>query len=61
MEIDQQKFVPDEKTQKEREELKRMTNEMSSEVGSYEQKAIKNNGLVLSLNSMKQQEQSLGG
>ena len=61
MEIDQQKFVPDEKTQKERDELKRMTNEMSSEVGSYEQKTIKNNGLVLSLNSMKQQEQSLGG
>ena len=61
MEIDQQKFVPDEKTQKEREELKRMTNEMSSEVDSYEQEAIKSNGLVLSLNSMKQQEQSLGG
>lgn len=59
MEFDQQKFVPDKKTKKERDELKKMTNEKTSEVGSYEQKAINNNGCVLSLNSVKQQEQSL--
>ena len=61
MEFNQQRFVPDEKTQKERDELKKMTNEKSSDVPSYEQKAINNNGCVLSLNSMKQQEKSLGG
>lgn len=60
MEFDQQKFVPDEKAQKERDELKKMTNEKSSEVGSYEQKTINNGNCALSLNSVKQQEQSLG-
>ena len=56
----QQNNVPNEEAQKERDELKKVTNERSSEVGSYEQKAIKNNNCALSLNSIRQQEQSLG-
>ena len=53
MEFEQQAFVPDEQMVKQREELKKMINEKSSEVvRSYEQKEIKDS-CMFSLNSVK--------
>lgn len=59
MGLEQQEFVPDEQTVKQREELKKMTNEKSSKIDMiYETKSIRN-GCVLSLSSVKNKEKEL--
>ncbi|MBQ7536560.1 MAG: hypothetical protein IJT14_00385 [Rickettsiales bacterium] len=59
MEFEQQAFVPDEQTVKQREELKKMTNKKSAEIDmNYETKAIMN-GCMLNLSSMEKKGKEL--